>query len=242
MRNSDNTTPIFVDTPPDWSVGVKIALSHTTMLNTTRAGLEQRERGRRYATRRITYQRRGLTLTEWQERFVRVLAEMQTLCIVPFWEQGLDAIRRHSGTKLRASPGKTIRSTPGGSIIACNQFWQILPPEAFLPELWRDCDYAYITNGETGYFASIMSIRADPKLALRSRPYGNIVRRLHPFGRLLVRTARMGPHLTPPATEALSWDSARIYPCLECRRVPDQESEKQTAMQSRDEMLIFETI
>lgn len=242
MRNYDNTDPIFVEVPPDWAMGVKVVHSHNTMMNMARAGLEQRERGRRYSTRRITFQRRGLSLIEWQARFQRVLAEMQSTCILPFWNEGLDAIRQHSGTLLRVQAGKTLRGIVGGSVIVANQFWQVLPPESFRPELWRDCPYVYLSNGTEGYFASVLSIRADLKATLRGGAGGSCVRLFHPFSRIMIRTARMGPIVTPPATQDLVWDEARIYPCFECRRVPDQEDQLQSGMQSRDETLIFETL
>lgn len=242
MRNSDNTDPLFVSTRPDWSMSVKSTLSHQTMINGTKAGLEQRERGRRYSNMRIVFTRRGLNLAEWQARFERVLAEMQTVCIVPFWNEGLDAKRRHSGTRLRVQPGRCLRVSPTADLIVSNEFWRVLPSRAFRPELWSDCPYVYVTDGVNGYFSRVLGVKVDPASSIRARPGGSVTARALPFARLLVRTARVGVIGSPPSVEALSLDEARIYPCLECRRVPDSENLQQSSMQSRDETLVFETI
>ena len=242
MRNSDNTDPLFVSVRPDWSQAVKTTLTHQTMVNATKAGLEQRERGRRYSTMRIAFTRRGLTLVEWQARFERVLAEMQTVCVVPFWNEGLDAVRRHSGTNLRVQPGRRLRVSPTANLIVCNEFWRVLPSAAFRSELWSDSPYVYVSNGVTGYFAAVLQVKVDPAQSIRARPGGSVMARSLPFSRLLVRTARVGIIGAPPPTEGFAWDEVRIYPCFECRRIPDSEDLLQSSMQSRDETLIFETL
>ena len=120
MRNSQNTTPVFVDVPPDWRAGFTLEAIHASAVFQARNGKEQRTRGRPFPRYRMTYRNSGLNRAEWEARFVRLRAEMQSVCVVPLWTEGLDAWKTKDASYLRANnPGDILRANgTGGRIVA----------------------------------------------------------------------------------------------------------------------------
>lgn len=85
--NSIDTASIYVTREPDWSRGVSLSLSHSTLVFQSRAGLEQRTRQRATPIYRLAYTERGLNPAQYAQRQARAAAEVALPLWLPFWTE-----------------------------------------------------------------------------------------------------------------------------------------------------------
>ncbi len=235
MRTSENTTPLFVTVFPDWSKGVKIEAVHESMLFTSRAGLEQRQRSRMYGRYRITFQRCGYTREEWAARWQQVREEHRNICILPFWSEGENATRIAGNQALCVSAGVHLRVS-ADDVLGVGQCAYSLPAP-LRSEWWQAARYAFLFDGAEGQYQQILSAASEEEMHLQTGAHGGIVRGF------ALRRARGKILLGPPENDDLgNFDTARIFPCVACRRVMDQDDQTGASLESYDETLIFETL
>lgn len=74
---------------PDWREGVRLTQAFTSTVNTSRSGLEQRQRRRQRPVYHLEYQRTALTPAEAQGRLDAIKDEFRKPLTVPFWTDGI---------------------------------------------------------------------------------------------------------------------------------------------------------
>lgn len=240
MRDSTNTDPIFVSVLPDWGKEVTIEGAHDTTTIVARAGIEQRQRNRFAARYRISFTRRGENREAWKARWVRLQAEMQSVCMVPFWTEGADAVRTLDRTDLISSTGVHVLARAGVRLCVAHNGYRM--PFPLRSEMWKVGGYAFVFNGTEGRFQEILEVSSDPPRTMRGPvPFRRI--KASPTAVLALRQRRAYIRLASPSNDDLgAMNTARIFPCLRCRRVPQSEDQQGSSLDSIDETVVFEAL
>lgn len=88
IPTTTNQDPLYVSREPAWELGVELVQNMQTSVWLGRAGLEQRQQLRSRGAYVLSYQTFDDRLTE-QARWRRLLAEISTPLVVPFWSEGV---------------------------------------------------------------------------------------------------------------------------------------------------------
>lgn len=240
MRTSLNTSELFVANRPDLALGMRVHAAHETSLSVTRGGVEQRFQARENGKYRITFQRRGLSAAEWKARFVRIRAEIQSVCVVPFWIFGIDATRSAFSQRLEHGDGIT-KAAPGRGICVGRNGWLV---ESVDETIWKPEIWAFVDFGAPGYrFQRVMTAANEKAQTITAiRPEHGAIKASE-VSRLVARHAANRIVLYPPIDDLIPEQlTARLYPALRCRRIVDNADERGASLESWNEVLTFETL
>lgn len=240
MRNSLNTDPMFITTRPDWAGKVALELLFATSLYTSRAGKEQRTRQRFTGKPRISYKQSGLSKADWDARLPIIRLEMRSVCIVPFWTEGLPGHKSERPVGRRCGPSARRLAAPVAMRRRCGLY--VYEMDAPTREEWFTAgDWVYLWDGEQGQFRQL--VRAVEELPGRRRASWFQMRECAEFRH---RAVRPGAHLIllrPPANGAASLgDEVVIYPCKSCRRISAQDEGRRRSQHSFEEKMIYEAL
>lgn len=104
------STPIFVDSAPDWGRPVVLVASWATVSMTNREGGDQRSRTRAAPRFSLAYERRGLRPYELASERGRELSSLGAAVVVPIWtEYQIISVNGITSVTLPAAPSSKMK-------------------------------------------------------------------------------------------------------------------------------------
>lgn len=240
MKTSYNSEPVFVTTQPDWAEMVKASYMHSTAIFPSRSGKEQRTRGRFDGRARIEYENRGLTKEQWDNRISEIRVEMRSVCIVPFWTEGLAATLTDRFIGRRCAPDGLRKAAPERLLRRCAR--GIYELEEWVREDWFSAgEWVYLWDGKFGQFRRVLS-SANELRGIRRASWHHL-RAASPVAIRLTRPAASILTLYPPSPGAPELaENLMIYPCKACRRIPGNQEGRRLSQHTFNESLVFEAL